>query len=158
MIFSFLKRNPKKAATAGVVVALAMPFTAHHEGLRLKAYLDPIGIPTICYGETLGVQLGQQKTKAECDALFEARLGVFAYAVDAAITPSMSPHTHAALTSWTYNVGIGAMQKSTLVRLMNEGRTVEACNELPKWNKAGGRVLTGLVKRREEERKLCLQL
>jgi lysozyme len=158
MIFNFLKKNPKKAAASGVVVALALPFTAYHEGLRLKAYLDPIGIPTICYGETLGVEMGQEKTKAECDALFEARLGFFAYAVDAAISPSMSPYTHAALTSWTYNVGIGAMQKSTLVRLMNEGRTVEACNELPKWNKAGGRVLPGLVKRREDERKLCLQL
>lgn len=158
MIWSFLKKNKNKAAAGSLVVALAMPITAHYEGLRLKAYLDPVGIPTICYGETLGVKIGQEKTKNECDALFESRLGFFAYAVDDAVSVPMSPQTHAALTSWTYNVGIGAMQKSTLVRLMNDGRTIEACNELLRWNKAKGKVLSGLVKRREAERKLCLTI
>lgn len=157
-MFGWLKSVPRKKTTAGLgaVIALSMPLAAHYEGLRLAAYLDPIGIPTICYGETQGVQLGQTKTKAECDALFSARLGYFAYAVDTAIIPPLSPKTHAALTSWTYNIGVGAMQKSTLVRLMNEGRMFEACNELPKWNKAGGKVLPGLIKRREAERALCL--
>lgn len=159
MIWNIFKSAPKRStATAGAVVALAMPLTAHYEGLRLKAYLDPVGIPTICHGETLGVELGQEKTKAECDAMFEMRLGYFAAQVDAAISAKMSPQTHAALTSWTYNVGVGAMQKSTLVKLMNEGKTVQACNELLKWNKAGGRVFAGLTKRREAERQLCLQL
>lgn len=159
-MFGFLKNAPPKVRTATIglsTLAIAGPFVAHHEGLRLKAYLDPVGIPTICRGETLGVEMGQEKTLAECDALFDARLGMFAYAVDYAVTVPMSPKTHAALTSWTYNVGVRAMEKSTLVKLLNEGKGVQACNELPRWNKARGKVLPGLVKRREEERKLCLE-
>lgn len=143
---------------AGAILAsaIAMPFTAHHEGLRLKAYLDPVGIPTICYGETKGVELGQNKTKEECDALFEARLGYFAYRVDLLVEPKMHPRTHAALTSFAYNVGVGAFSRSTLLKKLNAGDFVGACSELTRWVYAGGKKFNGLVKRREAEKELCL--
>jgi lysozyme len=157
-LFKTIAKSPKKAATGvSAAVLIAMPMTAHHEGLRLKAYLDPVGIPTICYGETLNVAIGQEKTKKECDALFESRLGVFAYGVDILVDYDMTPETHAALTSFAYNVGIGAFEKSTLRKKLNAGDLKGACNELPRWNRAGGKVLKGLVKRREDERQLCLK-
>lgn len=157
-MFGWLKRAPKRAATTGIaaVTLIAAPFTAHHEGLRLQAYLDPVGIPTICYGETLGVELDQEKTKEECDALFAARLGGFAHAVDALVEPVMKPETHAALTSFTYNVGINAFRKSTLLRKLNAGDLKGACGELDRWVYAGGKKFNGLVTRRKAEKELCL--
>lgn len=139
------------------VLAIATPLTAMKEGLRLKAYLDPVGIPTICYGETEGVRMGQVKSKQECDTILSVRLAYFAYEVQKEVSYPLPRETHAALASWTYNVGVGAMRKSTLMRFMREGKIMHACNQLPRWNKAGGRVLPGLVKRREAERQLCLK-
>lgn len=145
----------KGAATGSVVLALAVPFVAHEEGLRTSAYLDSVGVATICYGETYGVKLGDTKTKEECDALFYTRLGAYSVAVNAAIVVPLSPETHAAFTSWAYNVGLGAMQKSTLVKRANENDLQSACNELLRWKFAGGKPI--LAKRRERERQLCMK-
>lgn len=62
-----------------------------------------------------------------------------------------------AATSITFNVGCGAMRKSTMFKYLNAGKYVQACNELSRWTRAGGRVLPGLVNRREKEKALCLQ-
>lgn len=144
-----------KGATAGVLL-LATPLVAQYEGLRTKAYLDPIGIPTICYGETLNVEMGDVQTEENCKTMLTARLGTFAIAVDAAIKPDVKPEVLAAFSSLAYNIGIGAFQKSSVARLANEGRTREACDFMLRYKYAGGKVLPGLVKRREAERKLCL--
>lgn len=140
-----------------MAAALAMPITAHHEGLRLKAYLDPVGIPTICYGETENVKLGDVKTERECSALFESRLGYFSYRVDGLVAHDLPVETHAALTSFTYNVGVGAFKNSTMRRKLNAGDLLGACNEFPRWVYAGGKKWNGLIKRREQERLLCLE-
>jgi lysozyme len=155
MSFNLVK-NSVRVGGLSAVMALALPLTAHHEGLRLRAYLDPVGIPTICYGETKGVALGQVKSKQECDDMLTARLGYFAYQVDKSVTVPMTAEMHAALASFAYNVGMGAFNKSTLLRKLNAGDYVGACNELPRWMFAGGKVWAGLVKRRAEERALCL--
>jgi len=148
----------KKKATGGMaaVMLLATPLVAQYEGLRTKAYLDPIGIPTLCYGETLGVSLGDSRTVEECNQMLTVRLGYFAMRVDALIQPEISPQEMAAYASLAYNVGLGAFEKSTLLKKVNAGNRLGACYELPRWNKAGGKVLNGLVKRREAEKKLCL--
>lgn len=151
---NFFKRVPVKSGIAAVMV-LAVPFTAREEGLRTNAYLDSVGVPTICYGETENVNLGDTKTIPECTVMLETKLGVFAYAVDAAITPPLTPATHAAITSWAYNVGLGAMRSSTLVKKANAGDMVGACNELLKWKYAGGKPI--LSARRERERQLCMK-
>lgn len=62
-----------------------------------------------------------------------------------------------AATSITFNVGCGAMRKSTMFKYLNAGKYAQACNEFPRWTRAGGRVLPGLVSRREKEKALCLQ-
>jgi lysozyme len=89
--------------------------------------------------------------------MLEARVGEFAAQVQSSIANPQPDTRIAALTSFAYNVGIDNFRKSTLLRKLNAGDIVGACNELPRWNKAKGQVLPGLVKRREAERQLCLK-
>lgn len=152
-----LIRNRIAALGLAGVVALSTPLVSYSEGLRLRTYLDPVGIPTYCYGETQGAQLGKEYTKQECDTLMEAKLTLIAWQVDQAVTPPLPPETHAALTSFTYNVGLGAFKSSTLFQKLQAGDIAGACNQLPRWIYAKGKMLPGLPKRREAERKLCLK-
>lgn len=155
-IFSRNKRKAVAGAAAGAMLLIATPFVSDFEGLRTKAYRDAVGIPTICYGETEGVKMGDTQTVESCGIMLKARLEMFGIAVDYIIEPPMSPSTHAAFTSLTYNIGIGAFQKSSVAKLYNAGKKREACDFMLKYNRAGGKVLAGLTRRREAERKLCL--
>jgi GH24 family phage-related lysozyme (muramidase) len=139
----------------------AVPFIAQEEGLRTKAYLDIVGVPTICYGSTRGVRLGMEKTRAECLDLLrsevaEYRHGLHRYIKPAARLYHLTPKRDAAYTSTAFNCGIGAIGKSTAVRRLNAGDIKGGCEALTWWNKAGGRVVRGLVARRTRERALCL--
>ena len=87
--------------------------------------------------------------------MLETKLGVFAYAVDAAIEPALTPDTHAAITSWAYNVGLGAMRSSTLVKKANAGDLSGMCDELLRWKYAGGKPI--LLPRRLREHQLCMK-
>jgi lysozyme len=68
----------------------------------------------------------------------------------------LTPYEQAAFTSFVYNLGRGAFNRSTMLKLLNAGKIVAACNELPKWKYAGGVIVTGLSNRRETERQICL--
>jgi lysozyme len=148
-----------RSRVIGSTVALTMAagLVAGFEGLRLWAYNDPVGIPTICYGSTSGVRLGQTKTKEECDRLLKNELLVYAAAVDKLVKVPMPDTRRAALISFTYNVGIMNFERSALLRKLNSYQTVSACNEMLRWVYAKGKKLPGLVKRREAERDLCLR-
>lgn len=141
------------AAGLTAVMLIALPFTAKEEGLRVTAYLDSVNVPTICYGETYNVELGDVRTNSQCNSIFMSRLGSFALAVDLMVEPDLPPETHAALTSWAYNVGLEAARKSTLLRLLNSGDLAGACDQLLKWKYAGNKPI--LLPRRERERALC---
>ncbi len=149
-------KSPKTsiAVLTSCVMLIAAPFTAKEEGLVLHTYLDGVGIPTACYGETDGIKSGDRFTEDQCNTLFYLRLGTFSYMVDLAVDPEMTPEFHAALTSWAYNVGLNNMRKSTLIKKANSGDFKGACDELLKWKLAGGKPV--LLPRRERERKLCL--
>lgn len=146
----------KKAAWVLIAVASVSSF----EGLRQIAYEDPVGIPTICFGETHGVKMGDVATLAQCQDMLADSLEKANQAVDACVVAPLPDARRAALVSFTYNVGGTAFCKSTLVRKINSGDISGGCNELPRWNKATKAgvpiVLPGLTKRRAEERKLCL--
>ena len=139
----------------GGALACAIPLVGYYEGRNLTAYLDPVGLPTICYGSTTGVRLGQTRTAAECDALLSAELGVAIASVDRLTTQPQPDTRRAALGSFVYKVGPGAFERSTLLRKLNAGDVAGACAELSRWVYAGGRQLGGLIKRRAAERELC---
>lgn len=147
------------AASTAAVVALAIPFVRDHEGLRTNAYLDPVGIPTICFGETLNVRMGDRKTVAECEEMLTPRLVGFLNEMRACTTVPLPPKTEAAFLSFTYNVGAGVYCKNMAVKRINKGNVEEACNALSLYVKAGvpRRTLPGLVRRRAEERQMCLE-
>lgn len=146
----------KKGSVAAV---LACAFVGGFEGLRLNAYRDVVGVATICYGETRGVKMGEKATKGECDAMLVKGLQEFERGV-MSCTPGLAtaPDSRVvAFVSFAYNVGTGAYCRSTLARKFNAGDTKGACNELLKWNKAGGIPFPGLTRRRQAERELCLR-
>ena len=139
-------------------LAVAVPFIAQEEGEELKAYLDIVGVPTICSGSTRGIRLGMTMTRAQCRALLRAeyRHGLHRYFTPATIEHRLTPKRDTAYTSVAFNCGIGAIGKSTATRRLNAGDIRGGCQAIGWWNKAGGRVIRGLANRREREVSLCL--
>lgn len=144
-------------AASAAALAMAVQFVGGWEGLRTEAYRDIVGVWTVCYGETRGVQPGDSYTAAECDAMLRSEVLHFERELDRCLRPPqpVPDVMKVALVSWAYNVGTGAACRSTLVRKANAGDLAGACNELPRWNRAGGRVIRGLTNRRVAERELC---
>lgn len=145
--------NKQRAGWCAIAVVCVGAF----EGLRTSAYLDPVLIPTICYGETKGVRMGDHATVDECKGMLAESLELANRQVDSCLRTYLPDTRRAALVSFTYNVGGQAFCSSTLVRKLNAGDTVGACNELSRWTRAKGIELPGLVKRRAAERAMCLQ-
>lgn len=132
-----------------------------HEGLRLKPYLCPAGIPTIGYGSTFYPDGSAVKmtdaaiTKERATELLAYALQKFENAVNDLVTQPLTQNQFDALVSFVYNVGPGAFTKSTLRRKVNANpNDPSMAAEFARWNKGGGKVLPGLVKRRAEEAKL----
>lgn len=129
------------------------------EGCRLKAYRCPAGVPTIGWGETLGVKMGMVWTQAYADSRLRIRVAQFMAAVLKAcpILHLEPPQRTAACTSLAYNIGIGAFRTSSVCRLTMRQEFDRAADSFKLWNKGGGRVLKGLVIRRAAERALYLR-
>lgn len=148
-----------KAGLVGSVLtalALAAATIAPWEGKRNEPYADPIGIVTVCYGETRVPM--RRYSDAECLAMLEQASAEFLEGVRRR-NPAIAgfPHQWAAHTSFAYNVGLGTYGKSSVARLFEEGRQVEACRFLGRYVYAGGRKLRGLERRRAAEIALCLE-
>lgn len=126
------------------------------EGCKLKAYKCPAGVWTIGYGRTTDVKEGDTCTQEQADNWLTEEVDEFAHLVMDMVKVPLTQHELDALTSFAYNVGLGALRKSTLLKRINESDFDAAAEEFTKWNKAGGNVLPGLVKRRKAERDLFL--
>jgi len=131
------------------------------EGKRLEAYKCPAGIPTIGYGHTgkvdgKPVALGMKITEKKAEELLKEDLKTFEKGVLNCVKVPLTQGQFDALVSFSYNLGIGSLQSSTLLRLLNEKKYKEAAEQFGRWVKAGGKTLEGLVKRREAEKKLFL--
>lgn len=133
----------------------AVDLVKHFEGLYLKAYLCPAGVPTIGYGHTAGISLGQTIDEAQADAFLAEDLGDAAASVDHLVTVAVNPQQRGALASFAFNLGAGALEDSTLLRLLNQGDYAGAAGQFGLWvhSSVDGRkvVLQGLVKRRAAE-------
>ena len=131
------------------------------EGLSLKPYVCAGGINTIGYGNTYytnGKKVTLQDkpiTKEQAEELLKHSLSTYEKAVDSFCRDDISQNQFDALVSFCYNVGTGALQKSTLIKKVNaNSKDVTISDEFMKWNKANGRVLVGLTRRRQAESKL----
>ena len=121
------------------------------EGCRLQAYLCPAGVPTIGWGSTgPGIVLGVVWTQEQADARLAADAAVFLHGT-AAMLPGISAPRLAALADFAYNLGLSRLRGSTLRRRALAGDWPAARVELGKWVRGGGKVLPGLVLRRQAE-------
>jgi lysozyme len=129
----------------------------HFEGCRLQAYQCSAKVWTIGWGNTYyqdkkPVKQGDKVTQDQADELFEMIMNEFAIEVRNALTKEVNENQFSALVCFAYNVGIGNLKKSTLLRKVNVNPNDETIAlEFAKWNKAGGKVLNGLVRRRKAE-------
>jgi len=157
-------------------VALIKHFESLHDGdlgaIGLQPKMCPAGVWTVGWGHALtdprtGQFLRGSKDKArayraypsltetDADRLLAEDLAVFASGVRA-LSARLTDERHGALVSFSYNLGLRALKTSTLLKLLNEGQITEAADQFLRWNKAAGKVLPGLTRRREAERHLFL--
>lgn len=127
------------------------------EGCQLEAYLCPAGVPTIGYGHTFAVEMGQTISEAEADALLREDLKDAEEAVDRLVVAPINDNQFSALTSFVFNVGSGAFERSTMLSMLNaNAQTDTVAAQFLRWNKANGEELPGLTRRRHAERALFL--
>jgi|GEM_PF-1282488 len=127
------------------------------EGFRSKAYLCPARVWTIGYGSTHGVRPGQTISEAAASERLRREVQIYERAVLNLLTAEPTQNQFDAMVSLCYNIGGGAIARSSVRRFHNQRRFQEAGNAFLLWNKGGGQVLPGLVRRRREERALYLQ-
>jgi lysozyme len=140
----------------------AIDLIKQFEGLKLEAYLCSAGVPTIGYGTTKyidgsKVKLGDKINLVEAEHLLLADVGRFAKDLEPLISGlPIVPNQHCALLSLCYNIGITNFKKSTLLKKLKRGDLAATADQFLVWNKANGKVVKGLVNRREKERALFL--
>lgn len=134
-----------------------MTLIKSYEGVSLKAYKDIVGVLTIGYGDTSNVSPGMIITMDEADERLNKRLRIdFEPDVCEALSREPSQHEFDSMVSIAYNIGSSAFANSTLVKKFNAGDIDGAADEFLRWNKAGGKSVKGLRRRRASERALFL--
>ena len=126
----------------------------YFEGCKLTAYQDSVGVWTIGYGHTKGVYNGMTITQEEAEQMLLTELEEYEGYIEDMVTVPLTQNQFDALVVWIYNLGPTNFKNSTLLKELNAGNYNAAGQEITRWNKAGGKVLAGLVKRREAEAEL----
>jgi len=123
----------------------------HFEGCELKAYKCPAGVWTIGYGHIKGVQEGDVITEQQADEMLVEELHEYENYVNTLVDVPLNQNQYDALVSWVYNLGGGNLKASTLLKVLNSGDYSGVPAQIMRWNKAGGKVLEGLTRRRQAE-------
>lgn len=158
-VLEFKPKESFKMKTSQSGLELLVQF----EGLKLSPYLDSIGKPTIGIGSTYyenGIAVTMKDppiSKDRAYSLMKNVLGKFEEGISNLVKVKLNQNQFDALVCFTYNVGLGNLGKSSLLRLLNDNKCDLASQEFPKWSKAGGKTLEGLVKRRNAEQTLFLK-
>jgi lysozyme len=157
-----MKSRTRLIGAAGGMTALGMlavQTVGGFEGLRLYAYKDVVGVWTACYGSIVGIKPGMKFSVEDCNNLLVKDLVKHEAGMRACMSaPDDLPvNVYVADLSLAFNVGVGAFCKSTVNKLQKAGKLRESCEAFMRFVYAGGKVIPGLVKRREKERALCLK-
>lgn len=123
----------------------------HFESCKLTAYQDSVGIWTIGWGHTGSVKKGDIWTQGEADNILLNDLDKFEGYVNQYVKVPLTQNQFDALVSWTFNLGPGNLKSSTILTKLNEKKYDEVPSQMKRWNKAGGKVLHGLERRRNAE-------
>lgn len=122
-------------------------------GPKLVAYQDSVGRWTIGYGHTAGVKPGDCCTKEQVEAMLHADIAWAEAFVNHIVTRILTQGEFDALVDFTFNLGSGNFQSSTLLKLVNDGDLEDAAKQFEQWDHAGGKVVAGLLRRRQAEEK-----
>ena len=145
------------AITIGILMKLGERGTEilkYFEGCKLTAYQDSVGVWTIGYGHTKGVYDGMTITQDQAEQMLLSEREEYEGYIENMVTVPLTQNQFDALVVWVYNLGPTNFKNSTLLKELNAGNYNAAGQEITRWNKAGGKVLAGLVKRREAEAEL----
>tara|TARA_R100000234_G_C4943136_1_gene153823 strand:+ start:364 stop:792 length:429 start_codon:yes stop_codon:yes gene_type:complete len=123
----------------------------HFEGCELNAYKCPAGVWTIGYGHIKGVSEGMSITQEQAEQMLLDELKEYENYINELVVVDLSQNQFDALVSWVYNLGPANLQSSTLLKVLNSGDYSGVPAQIERWNKAGGKVLEGLIRRREAE-------
>ena len=123
----------------------------HFEGCELNAYKCPAGVWTIGYGHIKGVSEGMSITQEQAEQMLLDELKEYENYINELVTVNLSQNQFDALVSWVYTLGPANLQSSTLLKVLNSGDYSGVPAQIERWNKAGGKVLEGLIRRREAE-------
>ena len=124
------------------------------EGCELTAYRCSANVPTIGFGHTAGVSDGDTCTQEEAETMLAEDLVEFEDYVKNYVEFELQQNEFDALVAWTYNLGPKNLSESTLLKELNAGNLEEVPRQMKRWNRAGGEVLDGLIRRREAESRL----
>lgn len=152
--------EPKPKAPADLDMktsSVGIDLIKQFEGFRGMAYKDPVGIWTIGYGHIKGVKEGDMITREEATLLLQEELAEYEDYIKKYVKVSLNQNQFDALVSWVYNLGPKNLQQSTMLKKLNRGDYDLVPDEMKKWNRAGGQVLSGLKRRREAEANLFLR-
>lgn len=170
-----VSNTTKFGGLAGAALIAATLLIVPHEGERLKAYLDPPQVPTICWGHTHNVFIGQVAVYSQCQAFLKEDIATKERCIDKVLRVPMSDMRKAAWLSFTFNVGCGAFQNSTALKDINSGAGERACNDMLAWvcytvpdgtgaakgacgtKKRNKSISKELMRRRLDERAVCLK-
>ena len=124
------------------------------EGCELTAYRCSANVPTIGFGHTAGVSDGDTCTQEEAETMLAEDLEEFEDYVKNYVESELQQNEFDALVAWTYNLGPANLKESTMLKELNSGNFEEVPRQMKRWNRAGGEVLDGLIRRREAESRL----
>tara|TARA_Y100001938_G_C8063822_1_gene418966 strand:- start:1091 stop:1546 length:456 start_codon:yes stop_codon:yes gene_type:complete len=124
------------------------------EGCELSAYRCSANVPTIGYGHTAGVSDGDTCTQEEAEEMLSDDLVEFENYVKKYVETDLEQNQFDSLVAWVYNLGPKNLSESTLLKELNAGNLEEVPRQMKRWNRAGGQVLDGLIRRREAESRL----
>ena len=123
----------------------------HFEGCELNAYKFPAGVWTRGYGHIKGVSEGMSITQEQAEQMLLDELKEYENYINELVTVNLSQNQFDALVSWVYNLGPANLSASTMLKVLNSGEYEDVPAQMKRWNKAGGKVLEGLIRRREAE-------
>jgi len=123
----------------------------HFEGCELEAYKCPAGVWTIGYGHIKGVKEGMTITEVQAEEMLKSELNEYEGYINNLVTAELNQNQFDAMVSWVYNLGGGNLKASTLLKVLNAGDYNGVPAQMMRWNKAGGKVLEGLTRRRQAE-------
>jgi len=134
-----------------IISTAGVDLLTHFEGLRLEAYQDSVGVWTIGYGHTKGVTPSMKITESQANNLLKTELIEYQNYINGMVNISLDQCQFDALVCWVYNLGPTNLKNSTLLTLLNQGVKFQIPEQIRRWNRAGGKVLKGLVRRRTAE-------